>query len=137
VALSWFILNQIGKDMSALDSISSYRDLKVWQRGMDLVETVYQLSSSFPDSERYGLTSQVRRAAVSIPSNVAEGWGRSSTKQFVHQLDIARASLYEVETQLLIGERLGFLDEERVSAALSDSEVLSRMLLALLRSLQK
>jgi four helix bundle protein len=137
VALSWFILNQIGNDMSALDSISSYRDLKIWQRGMDLVETVYQLSSSFPDSERYGLTSQVRRAAVSIPSNVAEGWGRSSTKQFVHQLDIARASLYEVETQLLIGERLGFLDEERVSAALSDSEVLSRMLLALMRSLQK
>jgi four helix bundle protein len=137
VALSWFILNQIGNDMSALDSISSYRDLKIWQRGMDLVETVYQLSSSFPDSERYGLTSQVRRAAVSIPSNVAEGWGRSSTKQFVHQLDIARASLYEVETQLLIGERLGFLNEEHVSAALSNSEVLSRMLLALMRSLQK
>ena len=84
------------------DVVSSYRDLVVWQKAMTLVSSVYQLTRSFPDFERFGLTSQIQRAAVSIPSNIAEGQGRLATKEFRQFLGIARGSLKELETQLLI-----------------------------------
>ena len=91
-------------------AIKSYRDLIVWQKAMDLVEDVYRKTKEFPKEELYGLTSQLRRAVVSVPSNIAEGQGRNSTKEFLHHLSIAYGSLCEVETQCLIAYRLGYLE---------------------------
>lgn len=107
--------------------INSYKDLIVWQKAMDLVELVYQVTSSFPKEERYGLTNQLRRAAVSIPSNIAEGHARSSTAEFQRFLSIARGSLAEVETQLLIARRLGYLSEEQPSPILSLQVEINKM----------
>src|SRR6185369_4825205 len=88
----------------------NYRDLIAWQKAMDLVELVYAATTGFPTDERFGLTSQVRRAVVSIPSNIAEGQARRSQSEFLHFLSIAHGSLREVETQLLIATRLRYLD---------------------------
>jgi four helix bundle protein len=85
----------------------TYRDLKVWQTAMDLVGAVYRLTREFPKEETYGLTIQLRRAAVSIASNIAEGKGRSSDKELLHFLSNAKGSLFEVETQIMIADRLG------------------------------
>src|SRR4051794_5130461 len=90
-------------------SSRNYRDLVAWQKAMDLVAEVYRASRGFPSEELYGLTNQVRRASVSIPSNIAEGEGRGTNAEFVRFLRIAYGSLREVETQLLIAERLGYL----------------------------
>ncbi len=117
--------------------IESYEDLEVWQRGMALVEGIYAITRSFPGEERFGLTAQLRRAAVSIPSNIAEGWGRSSRKEYVRFLSIARGSLYEVRTQIGIARRVGYLSDEQEQTFREDAEVLSRMLLSLLRSLHR
>ena len=87
-------------------TVHHYSDLIVWQKAMDLVVHVYEVTESFPQREVFGLTNQVRRAAVSIPSNIAEGQGRGTTKDFLHFLAIARGSLQEVETQLLLAYRL-------------------------------
>ena len=87
-------------------AIRHYRDLEVWQRAMDLVEQVYRIAKTLPAEERYGLTSQIQRAAVSIPANVAEGHGRTHRGDYLHHLSIARGSLAELETQLAEGERL-------------------------------
>src|ERR1035441_8552208 len=87
---------------------SSYRDLKIWQRSIDLAENIYRLTSVFPSSEIYGLTSQMRRAAVSIASNIAEGWGRHSRKDYSRYVDMAGGSNDELRTRLVIAERLGF-----------------------------
>ncbi len=78
--------------------MKTYKELKVWQRVVDLVTLIYQMTKSFPGEERYGLTAQMRRAAVSIPSNIAEGWGRHSTKEYIRFLVVARGSLMELET---------------------------------------
>ena len=90
-------------------AIKSYRELIVWQKAMDLVEDVYKRTKGFPSEELYCLTSQLRRAVVSVPSNIAEGQARNSTKEFSHHLSIAYGSLCEVETQILIALRLGYL----------------------------
>lgn len=119
------------------DTIESYRDLEVWQRGMDLTERVYGLTKPFPAEEKFGLVSQLRRAAVSVPSNIAEGWGRMSTNEFVRFTKIAHGSLMEVETQLLVAQRLGYLPEEDASDFLKETTVESKMLLALIRSLER
>lgn len=95
-----------GKSMQ----VKSYKDLIVWQKAMDLVELVYQAIKAFPREELYGLTNQLRRAAVSIPSNIAEGQARNSTAEFRNFLSIARGSLAEVETQLLIAHRLRYIE---------------------------
>jgi len=91
--------------------INSYKDLIVWQRGMDLVETMYQITAKLPVSEQWGLISQMRRAAVSVPSNIAEGYGRQATGEYRHHLSIGRASLLELETQVLLCHRLKYLTE--------------------------
>ena len=91
--------------------LSPFRKLIVWQKAMDLVRVVYQKSKDFPADERYVLTDQLRRAVVSIPSNIAEGSGRASNKDYAHFLSIARGSLYEVMTQLEIAQSLGYIDE--------------------------
>jgi len=89
--------------------LKSFRDLRVWQLAMELVEITYRLTKNFPKNEMYGLTSQIQRAAVSVPSNIAEGHTREHTREFLHHLSIAQASLAELETQLEIGARLKYL----------------------------
>jgi four helix bundle protein len=89
--------------------LTSFRDLRVWQLSMELVEIIYRLTQNFPKHEIYGLTSQIQRAAVSVPSNIAEGHTREHTREFLHHLSIAQASLAELETQLEIALRLNYL----------------------------
>lgn len=115
----------------------NFRDLIVWQKAMDLVEAVYGATSSFPADERFGLTSQIRRAVVSVPSNIAEGQGRRSSTEFVHFLSIAHGSLREVETQLLIAVRLKYLDDSGAEDAFAVSDEVGRLLTGLTRSLEK
>jgi len=122
--------------MSDESSVESYRDLEVWQRGIVLVERVYTVTDEFPDQEQYELTSQLRRAVVAIPSNIAEGWGYSSRDQYVYYLEQARSSLLEVETQLIIAERLSYITEDTRDDLLRGTTVESKMLLSLMRSLQ-
>src|SRR5689334_7896665 len=98
--------------MDGSRAVKKYSDLIVWQKAMDFAELVYAATQSWPRDELYGLTSQVRRAAVSVPSNIAEGQGRLSTKEFIHHISIARGSLLEVETQLLLAQRLGYIQTE-------------------------
>ena len=115
---------------------SSFRDLKVWCDAMTLVEDVYRVSSHFPSHERFGLTAQIRRAAVSIPSNIGEGKRRKRYRAFLHHLDIALGSQGEVEVQLEIAHRLGFIpsdDSERVMNRVAE---VGRMLNGLIESLQ-
>lgn len=116
--------------------IQSYRDLRVWQGGMELVESVYRATAAFPPDERFGLTSQIRRASVSVPSNIAEGWGRASRGEYRQFLRYAQGSLREAETQWLIAGRLGFLGSETVDALEHRSRMLGRQLIALTRALQ-
>ena len=116
--------------------IRSYRDLTVWQQAMDLVVDVYSLTRGLPADERFGLPSQLRRASVSIPSNIAEGWGRNRTGEYVQHLRYSSGSLREVETQLLITCRVGYLNETVVDPALKSCDQISRMLRALIHSLE-
>jgi four helix bundle protein len=119
-----------------MSTIKSYRELIVWQRSLDLVEAVYRLTQVLPASERFGLAGQLRRAAVSIPSNIAEGQSRNSTGEFLQALGVARGSLAEVETQLLIMGRLGYLAEEPLQVVLAECAEIGRMLNGLTRSLR-
>ncbi len=109
-------------------AIKSYRDLIVWQKAMDLVEDVYKKTKGFPREELYGLTSQLRRAVVSVPSNIAEGQGRNSTKEFLHHLSIAYGSLCEVETQCLIAHRLGYLESRDLDRLARQSSEVGRII---------
>ena len=117
--------------------MNNFRELRVWQAAMELVESVYQLTSSFPVREMYGLTSQLRRAAVSIPSNIAEGNTRESTREYLHHLSIAQASLAEVQTQIEIAGRLGYATIEAVDELLQKCVSLSKQLFALRNALER
>src|SRR6266446_9707604 len=99
-------------------AVKRYTDLVAWQKAMDLVEQVYKLTKSFPREELYGLTSQLRRAAISIPSNIAEGHCRNGSREFVHHLSIALGSLGETETQIMIAQRLGYIAAGDVTGVL-------------------
>jgi four helix bundle protein len=114
---------------------NSYTDLEVWQLSIDLVTDVYAASQRFPPEEIYGLASQVRKAAVSVPSNIAEGQGRVSSKDFHHFLAQARGSLMEVETQLVIAERLGYLEAAHLKKLLDRSGRVKSMLYRLMQSI--
>jgi len=94
-----------------VSKIQSYKDLLIWQKGIEITEKVYLLTKSFPSDEIYSLTNQIKRATVSIPSNIAEGFGRNSTKSYVNFLKISRGSLYELETQLIIAEKQKFISD--------------------------
>ena len=117
--------------------VNSFRDLRVWQAGMALVERVYELTRPFPTQEAYGLTGQMRRAAVSIPSNIAEGHTREHTKEYLHHLSMAQASLAELQTQIEIARRLHYLSTESVDLLLGQAASLSRQLFALRNGLLK
>jgi four helix bundle protein len=114
----------------------SYRDLVAWQKAVDLVVEVYRITRSFPKDEAYGLTSQLRRAAVSVPSNIAEGQGRLSKGEFRQFLGHARGSVLEVETQAIIAHKLGFLENAAAENVLSKSAEVNRILNGLLESLE-
>jgi four helix bundle protein len=107
---------------------SSFRDLQVWQRGMQIVESVYRVSGGFPKAETYGLTGQLRRAAVSVPSNIAEGHGRASTKEYLRHVAVAQGSLAEVETQLELAARLGYVSDSELSPIQKECDYLGRQL---------
>jgi four helix bundle protein len=94
-----------------VEKLKSYKDLEVWKVSMDFVIEIYLITSTFPSSERFGITNQIRRCAVSIPSNIAEGAGRRNTREFIHFLYISNGSLSELETQLEISSRLGYIKE--------------------------
>ena len=117
-------------------SLKSYRDLEVWQKAMDLVVECYQITKKFPKSEIYGLTSQLQRAAVSIPANIAEGRGRQHTREFVQHLSIAYGSLAELETHLQIAHRLNYIDIGNLDQLLEKTAEIGRMINGLRRSLQ-
>lgn len=120
----------------AESKIQSYQELKVWQASRELAKHVYQMTAGFPGEEKFGLTSQLRRAAVSIASNIAEGHGRRQTQAFINHLSIARGSVSEVETQLIIASDLGYLAPDRITPLLSLADEISRMITGLQRSLQ-
>jgi four helix bundle protein len=115
----------------------SYKDLVAWQKSMGLVTATYRATAGFPRDELFGLTSQLRRAAVSIPSNIAEGQGRLSEKEFRYFLGQARGSLMEGETQLQIAENLGYLQKEQTSSLLQSCAEVGRILNGLLASVSK
>ena len=115
--------------------IKSFRDLRVWQAAMELVESVYALTARFPRHELYGLTSQIQRAAVSVPSNIAEGHARESTKEYLQHLSIAQASLAELETQLEIARRLSYVTENELGHLLNQITALGKQLYALRNAL--
>tara|TARA_R110002049_G_scaffold125367_1_gene280991 strand:- start:31309 stop:31671 length:363 start_codon:yes stop_codon:yes gene_type:complete len=116
--------------------MKTHKDLLVWQKAIDFVTKVYQLISEFPNHEMYGLTSQLRRAAVSIPSNIAEGAGRKSDKEFVRFLYISRASAVEVETQLIISENLGYVQSDK-NKLKEELIGIAKMLTALINKINK
>jgi four helix bundle protein len=112
----------------------SYRDLIVWQHAVKFVTHIYDATRSFPKEERYGLTNQLRRAAISVPSNIAEGQGRLSPREFRQFLGQARGSMLEVETQLIIAQNLGYLDKQTFSQLESEAKSIARMLNRLVES---
>ena len=118
-------------------AIKTYRQLEVWEVAMQLVEEVYRITRLLPDEERYGLTSQLRRAAVSIPTNIAEGYGRSHRGDYLHHLSFAKGSLMEIETLLAIAARLKLLSRQQLLKPWDLSQQVGRMLTKQIAALAK
>ena len=119
------------------DEIQSYQDLAVWRNSMDLAEECYRATKLFPKDEMYGMTSQIRRAAASVAANIAEGHGREHTGSFVQSLRIAQGSLKELETHVILAQRVGLVVSETSTRLLTKSDQIGRMLRSLIRELQK
>lgn len=119
------------------NEIKSFHDLRIWHSGIEIVEEIYRLTQKFPKEELYGLCTQMRRAAISIPSNIAEGQVRGHTKEFVQFLRIALSSNAELETQIIISYRLGYLEKEKYESILSRLKSLSKQIQALLNKLNR
>lgn len=117
--------------------MNGYRSLLVWKKAIELAKEIYSVIKLLPKDELFGLSSQLRRAAVSVPSNIAEGNGRSSKKDYIHFLNIARGSVYEIETQLLLCVELSFFNEKQTAKAMDLCEEISKMLNSLIRSLSE
>ncbi len=120
-----------------MSDIHSHRDLLVWQKAVDLALEIYAICRSLPESERFGLIAQLRRAAVSVASNIAEGYGRGSTADYIRFLRAARGSLYEIDTQLLIACRLEYVQQSAYEAVLKHVNEVGRMLAGLIRTLEQ
>jgi four helix bundle protein len=116
--------------------VRNYADLIAWQKGMTLALSVYRLSGGMPREEQFGLTSQMRRAAVAIPSNIAEGEGRRTDGEFLNHLSVAHGSVRELETQLILSERLKFLDAQSVRTVLDEAAEVGRLVNGLANSLK-
>ena len=115
--------------------LKSYKDLKVWQKAYRLCLDIYRITREFPKEERYGLTSQIRRSAVSVPSNIAEGYGRRTTADYVRSLYIAYGSNCELETQMLLSGDLEYVEDGILQGVMSEVQDVERMLKALIKSL--
>ena len=115
----------------------NYTDLIAWQKSMDLAQELYRATARFPKEEMYGLTSQLRRAAVSVPSNIAEGQGRRTTGAFLQHLSIAHGSLRETETQMLLAARLGYLSDKAAASLMKQAGEVGRLITGLANSLSK
>ena len=126
----------MGELVASSGRVQKYRDLVAWQKAMDLVEQVYRVSKSWPREEQYGLTNQARRAAVSVPANIAEGQGRTGNRELAHHLSIAQGSLAELETLLLIAQGLDYLDAADCDPLLARAAETSRVIGGLIRSLR-
>src|SRR6185312_12125202 len=116
--------------------MNNYQDLITWQKGIDLCELIYRASAGFPHHELYGLTSQIRRAAVSVPSNIAEGAGRITNGEFIQSIGHARGSLLEIETQLIVAQRLNYLNANEADELLEVAKEIGRLANGLIRSLK-
>jgi len=116
--------------------MSTFEDLLIWQKSMDFVTELYKITEHFPDSEKFGLVSQIRRSAVSIPSNIAEGYGRNSKGDFNRFLNISMGSLFELQTQLIIAGNLNYLEESKNNKLYEMSREIERMMSSFIRSLQ-
>jgi len=114
-----------------------HHNLELWKRSLNFVTKVYKVTAKFPDVEKFGLISQMRRAAVSMPSNIAEGAARSSKKEFINFLHIAQGSAAELETQILISQNLAFISQPQVDSLLEELEEISKMIIGLQKSLRK
>ena len=115
--------------------MGTFRDLLIWQKAMNLVTEIYQLTNLFPKEEIYGLTSQIRRSGISIPSNIAEGYGRNGTKDYLKFLNIAIASLYEMQTQLEIAYNLKYINEFQFNKIFEESREIERMMSSFIRKI--
>ncbi len=120
----------------ANSKIQSYRDLRVWQEAVNLAESCYHLTKTFPKDELYGMTSQIRRASVSIAANIAEGYGRKNRREYVQFLYIAQGSLKELETHWIISQRVQLASNDSIRPVLAKCESVGRLLLALIRALE-
>jgi four helix bundle protein len=116
--------------------IRSYRDLNVWKAAMELVCEVYEVTRNFPDTERYALTSQMRRCAISVPSNIAEGWSRNSARSFISYLNIASGSMSELMTQLEIANRIHYISQEKMTACEVKGIQISKMIYMLIKKIE-
>ncbi len=121
--------------MSSNSNIRGYQELNVWQKGMILAKTIYQITNRYPSEEKFGLISQMRRAAVSIPSNLAEGQARHTTKEFIQFISLAEGSLAELHTQLLLSIDLNFIEQKEIGETLELMDELRKMLNSLRRKL--
>jgi four helix bundle protein len=117
------------------DKIRNFKDLKIWQRGVELVKLIYQITSNFPSVEKYGIVSQMRRAVLSVPSNIAEGFMRRHNKKYKQFLYIALGSLAELETQIIISKELDFTTTERCTPVLDSIDELNKMTTGLIKCL--
>ena len=116
--------------------MKTYKDLVIWQKAIDLVTKVYRVTARFPEEELYGLTSQIRRSAVSVPSNIAEGYGRKSTNDYIRFLQISMGSLYELQTQLQIARNLTFIGDTAFQAIYESTREIERMLSSLINKVK-
>lgn len=119
------------------ENIKTYKDLLVWQKSVELAVMTYKITADFPKNQQYSLVSQMERAAVSISSNIAEGAGRKGTKEFIQYISIAKGSLYELETQLIIASKVSFISEQILNSITVKIEEVGRMLNGLTNSLKK
>ena len=118
------------------DNVTNFRDLKVWKKGMEIVKDIYKISARFPPQQQYALTSQMQRAAISIPSNISEGFGRYYSKEYQRFLHIALGSCAELETQVEIADDLGYIDSKMKTLLLEKLDHQGRMLNNLIKSLK-
>jgi len=121
---------------SLMEKVQDYKELTTWQEAMNLAEIVYAQTKNFPKEELYGIVSQIRRAAVSIPANIAEGYGRKNRAEYLNFLSIANGSLTETETHLLLSKRIGYLTEEQMNKLQKQLDIVGKLLTALRRSLE-
>jgi four helix bundle protein len=116
--------------------MKTFRDLFIWQKGMTLVTNTYQITQSFPKEELFGLTSQIRRSAISLPSNIAEGYGRESNKEFSRFINIAISSLFELQTQIEIAKNINYLNENEFKNLYEETRELEAMIISFSKKLK-